>query len=247
MLDRDVHDDDPIKNEFTGVHESPNIQGSAATYEIENHAADPDMLIEGAMRRIASWDGKVVLDLGSGTGFHIPRFHALATLVFAVEPHGMSHLLAMRRASQLGLERASFVRGSAEEIPLRDSSVDIVHARFAYFFGAGSEKGLSELHRVIRPGGTAFIVDNDLHGGTFAEWLLQVPEWSDVDPDEEETYFRKHGFEVERIRSEWSFASRDDLERVVRLEFPDKLADTFLDSHDGLRVSYWYLLMHKQY
>ena len=41
--------------------------------------------------------------------------------------------------------------------PLPDASVDVVHARWAYFFGPGCEPGLAELDRVVRRGGTALV------------------------------------------------------------------------------------------
>ncbi|GAC1621361.1 MAG: hypothetical protein NVS4B11_14320 [Ktedonobacteraceae bacterium] len=47
------------------------------------------------MTNIASWDGKVVLDLGAETGFHIARFHEMSAHVIAVEPHNASRLRVM--------------------------------------------------------------------------------------------------------------------------------------------------------
>jgi ubiquinone/menaquinone biosynthesis C-methylase UbiE len=233
--------------DLPGVHRSPNIQTDADVYEVENNAVDPDQLIEREMWRIAPWDDKVVLDLGSGTGFHVPRFHRRASHVIGIEPHGASHLRAMARASSLGLERASLVRGSAVDIPLRDASVDVVHARFAYFFGPGCEPGLAELQRVVRPNGTAFIIDNDLSGGEFAAWLRMEPAWADVSPSKSEEFFRKHGFKIERIQSEWRFKRREDLEAVVRLEFSADVADRILRQHSGTRVSYQFLLIYRRY
>ena len=71
----------------------------------------------------------------------------------------------MQRVARLGLERGSVLAGSAEQLVLADHMVGVAHARFAYFFGPGCEPGLAELARVIRPGGTAFIVDDDWRTG----------------------------------------------------------------------------------
>ena len=64
--------------------------------------------------------------------------------------------------------------GSAEHIPLGGASVDVVHARFAYFFptpGNDCSAGLSEVMRVLRPGGTLVVIDNDQSNGDFADLL----------------------------------------------------------------------------
>ena len=52
-------------------------------------------------------------------------------------------------------------QGTAQRLPVPDSSIDVMHARWAYFFGPGCEPGLAELDRVMRRGGTAFVIDND--------------------------------------------------------------------------------------
>ena len=56
-------------------------------------------------------------------------------------------------------------------MPVADSSVDVANARWAYFFGPGCEPGLAELDRVMRRGGTAFIIDNDSSTSTFGRWF----------------------------------------------------------------------------
>lgn len=167
--------------------------------------------------------------------------------MIAIEPHGPSRLRAMRRVTELELERASVLMGSAAAIPLRDASVDIVHARFAYFFGPGCEPGLRELERVIRSGGTAFIIDNDLRAGDFAGWLRRQPEWDAIDPDVSEGFWMAQGFGIERIATEWRFQRREDLEAVIRLEFPVDSAEGILCDHAGLSVSCHYLLLHRTY
>jgi hypothetical protein len=78
-----------------GVHQSLNIQADPETYEIENRAIDPEGRIETAMRSIADWAGRDLLDLGTGTGYQIPAFAASARHVFAIEPDDHSRLAAM--------------------------------------------------------------------------------------------------------------------------------------------------------
>lgn len=236
----------PSYLDLPGIHPSPNIQTAPDLYEMENHAADPNQHIERTMQSIADWTGKTVLDLGAGTGFHIPRFHE-AEHVFAVEPHDDSRLLAIRRIADLGLRNVSILKGSAEYIPLRDQSVDICHSRFAYFFAPNCLPGLRELERVMRPGGTAFMIENDLVEGTFAAWLQQSPYYKNATAYEVSQFWREQGFTEQSIPSEWRFERREDLENVVRLEFGDALAEKLLAQHEGLRISYHYKLYYRSY
>lgn len=224
-----------------------NIANDHELYEIENLAADPDQTVEAAMRRIAPWDGKVVLDIGAGTGFHIPRFATAAAHVVAVDPEPHLRQVMMQRMVREGITNVSIIGASAADIPLRDQSVDIAHARFAYFFGPGAESGLRELERVIAPGGTAFIIDNDLRSGTFATWALRMYEDSEQLAAESEQFWRKHGFTIERLPSRWAFERRDDFERVIRLEFRPDQAERIIAEHDGVTVDYNLLLIHRQY
>lgn len=233
--------------QLPGVHAAPNIQTDPAIYELENLAADPDKRIEATMWEIASWRERIVLDLGAGTGFHLPFFHQAAAHVIAVEPHGPSRLRAMARCAALGLERVSVLAGSAEQLLLPDASIDVCHARFAYFFAPHCLPGLQELARVMRQSGTAFIIDNDLRHGTFAGWLRGHPSWQAATGEQIEQFWADQGFRLTRIPSAWQFATRNDLEAVIRLEFGEERAQQILADHEGTRVDYHYCLYYRHY
>ena len=116
-----------------------------------------------------TWAGRTFLDLGCGTGFHLPRWAAEAAEVIGVEPH--ADLVAMARRRTRRLDHVDVRQGTAQRIPLPDASVDVVQVRWAYFFGPGCEPGLAELDRVVRRGGTAFVIDNDATRSTFGGWF----------------------------------------------------------------------------
>lgn len=234
-------------NETPEFLRAPNISGDADLYEIENAAADPARTVETAMRRIAPWEGKVLMDIGAGTGYHIERFHRDAAHVIGVEPDPALRLRLMQRIVDRNLMQTSVIGASAASIPLRDNSVDIAHARFAYFFGPGCEPGIAELARILKPGGTAFIIDNDLRAGTFASWVCAAYESLGSRFEETEQFWRDQGFTIERLASYWRFTNRADLERVVHLEFPDTHAEAFLADHTGLGIDYNLLLIHKTF
>jgi ubiquinone/menaquinone biosynthesis C-methylase UbiE len=234
-------------HQIPGFIRSPNISHDWRLYEVENRASDPDGTIEAAMRRIAPWDNKVLVDVGAGTGYHIERFHRDAAHVIAIEPDPALRIELMRRIADLNLTRTSVIGASAARIPLADDIADIAHARFAYFFGPGCEPGLAELERILKPGGTAFIIDNDLRGGTFAAWIRTAYAGALGNPDETERFWRDQGFTIERLASCWRFENRDDLERVIHLEFPHEHADRFIAGHDDLEIDYHLLLIHRSF
>jgi len=195
------------------------------------------------MRSVASWDGRAVLDVGCGTGFHLPRFAATASSVVGVEPHGDLVALARRRTRRL--PNVSVLAGSAQALPLPDASVDVVHARWAYFFGPGCEPGLAELDRVVRRGGTAYVIDNDPTRSTFGSWFRRG--YPDVDPVAVERFWSTRGWTRIPVDMRWSFGSRADLESVVRIEFTPAVADAVLAEHEGTEVDYAVNLWWRQF
>ncbi|WP_249666259.1 class I SAM-dependent methyltransferase [Nocardioides faecalis] len=220
-----------------GAVESPNIWRHTATYEIENNAADPDGRLWAAMERRADWTGRTVLDLGCGTGFHLPRFAATAARVIGVEPHPGLVGLARRRLRARGVSGAEVLAGTAQDVPLPDASVDVVHARWAYFFGRGCEPGLAEIDRVLRPGGTALIIDNDPSRSTFGAWFRRG--FAHLDPPAQtERFWSSRGWTLDRVDMGWRFERRADLEAVVRIELPPAVAEEALSHHTGLEVDY---------
>lgn len=217
-----------------GAVPSPNIWNSPQAYELENRAVDPDGLIEAAMRRIRPWQSGTVLDIGCGTGFHLPMFARDAGEVIGVEPH--SGLAASARRRVRGLPNVTVRTGTAQALPLPDASVDVVHARWAYFFGPGCEPGVAELHRVIRRGGAAFVIDNDAGRSTFGGWFRRwLPAY---DRAAVERFWAAQGFSREPLMIRWVFDNRADLAAVLRIEFPAELVRQFLAEHPGCEVDY---------
>lgn len=230
-----------------GAIPSPNIWHHTSTYEIENRAVDPDGRLWDAIVATAPFAGRDLLDLGCGAGFHLPLFAALARSVIGVEPHASLAALARRRTRRLG--NVEVREGLAQQIPVPDASVDMVHVRWAYFFGPGAEPGLAELNRVVRRGGTAVVIDNDATRSTFGNWFRRG--YPSVDPDTIEGWWSQHGWSRQSIDMGWRFESLSDLEAVIRIEFAPELADQILDEHraagSSLEVDYAVNLWSKEF
>lgn len=219
---------------------SPNIWAHPETYELENRHVDPDGVIEAAMRAVRGWDGAAVLDIGCGAGFHLPRFAAGgAGTVIGVEPHPPLLSLARRRVHEVAGPAAGRIevrRGTAQALPVADASIDVVHARWAYFFGPGCEPGLAEVARVLRRGGAAFVVDNDATRSTFGAWFRRAMPRHDAAAVER--FWARQGWNRRSLDVRWEFPSREAFAAVVRIEFAPDLADAILAEHRGMSVDY---------
>ncbi|TDE97215.1 class I SAM-dependent methyltransferase [Occultella glacieicola] len=226
---------------FSDFVRAGNQGADPATYEIENAAMDPDGTLWAHLSSVAPWAGRRLLDLGCGSGFWLPRY-AEAAEVIGVEPD--PELLPLARARPGG---ARVLPGSAEHLPLPDGSVDVVHARFAYFFpdpDFDPTPGLVEVQRVLATDGALVVIDNDHDDGEFAD-LLAVSPWAAKQGTGPHIrrWWRERGATSEPVLSSWNFESRADLEAVLRLEFPAEVVDPWLTAHPHrLGLSYGYVV-----
>jgi SAM-dependent methyltransferase len=226
------------------VIRSPNIWDTPDVYELENRASDRAGVIDAAIDTLNPLHGSDLLDLGCGTGFHLTQFAARGARVVGVEPHLPLVARAQRRVRREG-SAARIVAGDAEGLPLVDDSFDVVHARWAYFFGAGCEPGLAEVERVLRPGGLACVVDNDATRSTFGSWFRRA--YPAYDSVAVQRFWDRQGFTTEHLTIDWTFERREDLEAVARIELPPGPADEVLQAHVGLTVDYAVALRWKRF
>jgi SAM-dependent methyltransferase len=198
-----------------------------------------------AMRALAPWSGRTLADLGCGTGFWLPRYAADAAEVIGVEPDAV--LLARAKQRTRPLTNVRTVAGSAEHLGLPARSVDVVHARFAYFFPPSGDAGLTEVLRALRPGGTLVVVDNDYRWGEFATLLTAAaPKDGPGTKGRAEltdAWWRDRGAARREVRSSWSFDRRSHLDAVLHIEFPAPVADAWLARNPAATgLTYGYVL-----
>ena len=138
--------------------------------------------------------------------------------------------------------------GSAERLPLPGCSVDVAHARFAYFLAPGGDAGLAEVLRVLRPGGSLVVVDNDYRWGQFAQLLAAA---SASPPGHTaaaiDAWWRERGALRREVRSELRFGSRSELAAVLHIELPATVARSWLARNpSATSISYGYVLFAVQ-
>jgi arsenite methyltransferase len=106
--------------------------------------------------------GQVVLDLGSGAGLDV----LLSARRVAPDGHAYGvdmtdEMLAVANANRekAGIANATFLKGTIENVPLPDSSVDVVISNCVINLAEDKGAVIEEAFRVLRPGGLFAVAD----------------------------------------------------------------------------------------
>ena len=215
-------------------------------YEYWNECTDPDYLLEKLMWDIAPIDGKMVLDVGAGSGFQAVRYASKAFRIFAAEPDPRMLRQIYLRLAKEDVGNVSVLAVSAEEITLPTDSIDVAYARFAYFYGTDDcLPGLSEIQRVLKPGGHFFVIDNNPDRGQFGKLARQAhPEiYTPTYVDERTDFYREHGFERFQVDTLIRAPDRQVLGEILKLDFADNYRKV-LCSIEGTELSYSLSVYH---
>src|SRR6266403_3419066 len=124
--------------------------------------------------------GEVVLDLGSGGGIDV--------LLSAkrVGPTGKAYgldmtdeMLALARENQkkAGVQNVEFLKGTIENIPLRDNTVDVIISNCVINLSGDKDRVLAEAFRVLKPGGRLAVSDVVVRGEVPAEIRRNMELW----------------------------------------------------------------------
>jgi ubiquinone/menaquinone biosynthesis C-methylase UbiE len=102
-----------------------------------------------------------VVEIGFGSGLNVPHYPPDLEVVFAVEPSAVALRQAEPRIAASPVP-VSHIGLDGQDIPLLDASCDAALVTFALCTVPDAQQALSEVRRVLRPGGTVHFVEHGL-------------------------------------------------------------------------------------
>lgn len=211
-----------------------------ALFELMAQAIDPEQRIPAAMQAAGPLEGRVLLDVGAGVGDRTIVYARLAAHVYALEPDPKALPILRGRIKSAGETNVTAVPGGAESIPLDDDAVDVAYATWAYFFGPGSEPGLREVERVVRPGGDIVVVQNYGRDELAEFWPPSEAECETWSP-----WFQVQGFACEVVDTVWRFQTIDEALAVLEFLWGDN-ARTYVLEQDKIEFGYKAAVYHRR-
>ncbi|MGD8777425.1 MAG: class I SAM-dependent methyltransferase [Ignavibacteria bacterium] len=123
----------------------------------------------------------VCIDLGGGPGMlaiSLAKITDLHVIVYDLMKECVELVPQNCRDNGVTDDKVEAMQGKAEDMKFEDNSIDLVVSRGSIFFWEDQPKGLSEVYRVLKPGGWAYI------GGGFGskELLDEILEKRAGDP-----------------------------------------------------------------
>jgi len=111
-------------------------------------------------RTCENLEGEVV-EIGFGSGLNVPHYPATVARVAAVEPADIGWKLAAKRlrASSVPVERSGL---DGQSLPFADNSFDSALSTWTMCTIPDLDAALSEVRRVLKPGGTLHFVEHGL-------------------------------------------------------------------------------------
>ena len=128
----------------------------------------------------ASYRGKKLLEIGCGAGIDLVRFARAGAIVTGVDLSTTSIGLARQNFAQNGLD-ADLQIMNGEALEFAGNTFDVVYAHGVLQYTADANRMIAEIHRVLKPGGQAFMMVYNRHG-----WLNFMSKLTNVQLEHED-------------------------------------------------------------
>jgi ubiquinone/menaquinone biosynthesis C-methylase UbiE len=174
---------------------------------------------------------KIVVDVGSGSGFSTFKFAPVAKEVIGVEIEDAMRELAEEIVRKAGHQNVRFVKGDARSMNLPNDSADIVTAwTLAIHPPAGFRDFIREAERVVRSGGliVSVMVPPGWYGGELRDVIALDEDNAQAIDD---IFVNEFGFEYQDVDFVQDFGSVDKAVRTYGFIF-GRNAIAYITEHE---------------
>ncbi|QPC81609.1 class I SAM-dependent methyltransferase [Phototrophicus methaneseepsis] len=190
-----------------------------------------------ALNEIHDLAGATAVDLGAGTGrvTRLLSFQVAQVIGFDMAPAMLA--VAREQLELTGMDNWALAVAQNEAIPLANDSVDVVVEGWSFGHAVGWYPDdwrdrigamLSEMARVVRPGGTLILLETLGTGRKSpeppTEGLAELYAW----------WEGEQGFQHRWIRTDYQFESVAEADELTRFFFGDDLADSLVEKNQVL-------------
>lgn len=118
------------------------------------------------VERLHAGEGSSFLDVGCGPGYYSVAISGIGFDVTGIDCSEEMLSQARRNASDHGVS-PTFIRADASTLPFEDGSFDFIVSRNVLWNLPEPKKAYSEMLRVLKPGGKAYIADGNYYAHLF--------------------------------------------------------------------------------
>ena len=166
-----------------------------------------------SIQLLQSQHPKTILDIATGTAdFAIEAMRLNPEKVTGVDISSGMLELGRKKVEKLGLQsKIELKLADSENLPFADNTFDAITVGFGVRNFENLEKGIRDMHRVLKPGGcflfcspsdhfTDWMIGGKIFGDAYRNWFNKIARHHHTDsPAVWTDRLNRHGFEVEKI------------------------------------------------